>query len=883
MRPSPELTRSGAATGRTRVEGHDVRALAHDWQTAATLPGACADPRSIDSLDWLPASVPGTAAAALRSAGAWRAGESYDFDAQDWWFRTSFDAEPASQDEQAVLCLDGIATVAEVHLNGEHLLDSDSMFLAHAVDVSSALREHNELAIRCHALAPRLAQRRRPRARWRTRLVAEGNLRFFRTAILGRAPGFSPGPAPVGPWREVRLERRRGLTVDALVLRPRLAGGQGRLAVRATLRSLHGRAPTAVEVELSGRSGTWRAPLELTAHGGLLEARGELLVPDVAPWWPHTHGEPHLHETRLIVSGADGEVLIDAGRVGFRRISPGASERHDLERDGLALHVNDVPLFARGCLWTPPDPVGLAPSAESLRRALEQVRDAGMNMLRVPGTGVYEEQAFHDLCDELGILVWQDFMFANLDYPAADESFRSAVAGEARQLLDNVAGRPSLAVLCGNSEIEQQVAMLGLDPSLGRGELFGELLPKIVRESDADAVYVPSAPCGGTLPFRTDRGIANYFGVGGYRRPLEDARRSEVRFASECLAFSNVPDPEAIEEILAEAPRELAVHHPRWKAGVPRDAGSGWDFEDVRDHYLELLFGVRALELRSVDQDRYLELSRAVTGEVMSEVFGEWRRAVSPCAGGLVLWLRDLAPGAGWGVIDSRGEPKVAYHYLRRALAPVAVWMTGEGLGGVDVHAANDGPRPLRATLRVALYRDFEQLIAEASEPIEIPPHGSRRLGVEDVLGHFVDASWAYRFGPPAQDVIVASLEDDGDSSPSLLSQSMHFPVGRPTHVETPARLGLQARASRSGEGDMSLSLRSSRLVYCTRLRVPGFAPSDDAFSLEPGRERVLHLRPRDPDSVLSAGELTALNLQGRVRFDRFDVEDAPPASGEVR
>ena len=109
-----------------------------------------------------------------------------------------------------------------------------------------------------------------------------------------------------------------------------------------------------------------------------------------------------------------------------------------------------------------------------------------MNMLRMPGTGAYESAAFHDLCDELGILVWQDFMFANLDYPIADDGFRAAVEREAsRRSSPRVGGRPSLAVLCGNSEIEQQVAMLGLDPALGRGELFGELLPRAGRRRPA--------------------------------------------------------------------------------------------------------------------------------------------------------------------------------------------------------------------------------------------------------------------------------------------------------------------------------------------------------------------------------------------------------------
>jgi beta-mannosidase len=567
-------------------------------------------------------------------------------------------------------------------------------------------------------------------------------------------------------------------------------------------------------------------------------------------------------------------VTVDAGRVGFRSLAPGADSGHDIETEGLGLHVNGVPVFARGCVWTPLDPVGLASTPAALRAALEQARDAGMNMLRIPGTGVYEDRSFYDLCDELGILVWQDFMFANLDYPASEPAFGAIVAREAEQLLATLAGRPSLAVLCGNSEVEQQVAMLGLEPSLGRGHLFGELLPRLVGESGSDAVYAPSAPFGGELPFRTDRGVANYYGVGGYRRPLSDARSAQVRFASECLALSNVPDEAAIEAMLPEAARELVVHHPRWKAGVPRDVGAGWDFEDVRDHYLELLFGVDAAELRRTDHERYLELSRAVSGEVMAAVFGEWRRAASPCAGGLVLWLRDLAPGAGWGVVDQRGEPKVPYHYLRRALAPVALWMTDEGLNGVDVHGANDGPTPTVARLRVALYRDYEQRVDEATSTIELGPHSVHRWGVEAVLGRFVDAAWAYRFGPPAQDLIVASLEGDAEDHPALISQSMYFPAARPTSTETASRMGLSAHATATDGAEVRLALSTRRLAYCVRVHAPGFTPDDDAFSLEPGRERVVRLRAGRPGAVFSGGELTAANLQGRVHFDRQQPSD---------
>ena len=492
--------------------------------------------------------------------GEWRLGEPRDFDLEEWWFRTSFDAEPAVLGEEVVLCLDGIATVAEVYLNGQRLLESDSMFAAHTLSLGAHLSNapgegvtRHELAIRCRALAPLLGESRRPRARWRTRLVPERNLRFFRTMLLSRAPGFAPGPAVVGPWRAVRLERRRRVAVEELALRPRLDGEHGVLSVGVRLRPLEGARLDSVEVELDGPSGTHRAELTLSGPPEEPTARGELVVPAVARWWPHTHGEPVLHDVRLLVGGpGQRPIVIDAGQVGFRELAFGTTPAHDVEHDGLDLHVNGVQVFARGAVWTPIDPIGMAPSGQDLRAALDQVREAGMNMLRVPGTSAYETSTFHDLCDELGILVWQDFMFANFDYPIGHEPFRASVTHEVAAVLRALGGRPSLAVLCGNSEVEQQVAMLGQDPALGRGELFGELLPELVRESGVDAIYVPSAPCGGELPFRPDRGIANYYGVGGYRRPLEDARRAGVRFAAECLAFSNVPSGALAAESLED-------------------------------------------------------------------------------------------------------------------------------------------------------------------------------------------------------------------------------------------------------------------------------------------------------------------------------------------
>ncbi len=853
----------------TRVTSHERADLSIGWEACSSPANSETGPGYPDGARWLPARVPGTAAAALADSGLLRPGANVDLDAADWWFRVSFPGAPAAPGEELILGLDGIATVAEVYLNGELVLESQSMFAAHEVDVGRLVGAENELVLRCHALGPMLEAPRRPRARWRTRL-ATGNLRFFRTMLLGRAPGFAPGPATVGPWRPVWLERRRKLVLERLQILPAISAGDGQLDVSAQLRPLAGVALEAAELVCEGPTGTHRLAVALEAQrteaGALIALSGRLRIPSVARWWPHTHGRPALYSVTLIVT-ADGEqVSLKAGRTGFRSLAFGSGPGHDITREGIELHVNGTRVFARGAVWTPLDIIGMAPSEQALRKALLLVREAGMNMLRIPGTAAYETSVFHDICDELGILVWQDFMFANFDYPIEDPLLRPLIDQEVEEVLDALVSRPSLAVLCGNSEVEQQAAMGGPNPSAGRNELFGEAIPTAIARRGANVAYVPSAPCGGDLPFRPDRGIAHYFGVGGYLRPLEDARRSGVRFAAECLAFANVPDRPVLEMLAgAGGPRELIIGGVAWKSGVPRDAGADWDFDDVRDHYLRDAFALDPDELRAMDPDRYLTLSQILTGELMAEVLGEWRRQDSGCGGGLVLWLQDLVPGAGWGVLDCRGEPKAAYFHLKRALAPVSVWTIDEGLGGVAVHVANDSPAPLSARLRIALYGPLQHRHEQAVEEIELAGNEALSRNVEAALGHFVDVNWAYRFGPPTTHVIIASLERESSSGVELLSQSFRFPAGRPAAPETAESLGLRASVRALGEDLLELSVQSERLAYGVRVDVPSFTPEEDAFSVEPGGRRILRLRARKPGARFEDGSLTAVNLLGRL------------------
>lgn len=670
------------------------------WQMALAAPGA-----PMPTHGWIAAPVPGTAAEALRMAGQWDEAQPTPLHDKDVWYRAHF-----SGSGRRPLRFEGLATIAEIWLNGAKILESDNMFLAHEVAVD--LGDDNELLIAFRSLDKALEQRK-GRARWRTKLVENNALRLVRTTLLGHMTGWQPPIHAVGPWRPVTL-LEQNLDVD---LRATLDGDDGVLEV--SLR--HDGEATIV---VGGHS----APLA----GGAATLR----LPKVEKWWPHTHGKPALHDVKLRTAAGD----IDLGRVGFRSITVD----RDSDGKGFALVVNGVKIFARGACWSAADLVSLSGDRARLAPWLTLVRDAHMNMVRVSGTMTYESNDFFALCDELGLLVWHDFMFANMDYPIADGAFRASVETEAAQFLRRTRPHPSLAVLCGGSEVAQQVAMMGLPPALWTSPLYEEILPAAVAELRPDVPYVPHSPGGGDLPFAIDTGISHYYGVGAYLRPLEDARRAHVRFASECLAFANLPDATATGKW--------------WPA--PRDRGADWDFEDVTRHYARLLYGSDAPDAM-----------RAAPGAVMEATIAEWRRAGSSCWGALVWMLKDFVPGAGWGVIDANGLPKPTWHALRRAFRPVQVALTDEGLNGLGIHLLNETAETVRGKLSLRCFGEGDAVVMRRERDVELPARSNQTLSSAELIGSFFDITYAYRFGPPPLTRTEVTLDD---ASGARLAESRH-------------------------------------------------------------------------------------------------------------
>ena len=784
------------------VTGRHATPLVDGWQLAITAANAASNPALLPpTLDWMPAVVPGTAAEALRGAGKWDDDQPPALHDRDIWYRTRFVANG-----DRTLRFAGLATFAEVWLNGIRVLVGDNMFVTHEIDVG--LTGEVDLLIAFRAL-DRVLEAHRSRARWRTRLVQNNALRWARTTLLGHTTGWQPAVHAVGPWRPIELiEQAPGLRLRTADVHASLDGNDGLVSVDIEVDGLDDRPMATLTVGNTRGRLQWANPHRLS---------GTLRLPGIEKWWPHTHGTPALHRVQLRI----GDVEVDLGRTGFRTIAlePG---------DGFGLVVNGQRLFARGACWSAADLVSLAGDRARLAPWLELARDAHMNMVRVGGTMIYESDDFFDLCDELGILVWHDFMFANMDYPIADLGFRTRVEAEAAQFLDRTQGHPCLAVLCGGSEVAQQAAMLGLPPASWSNPLFDEVLPAAVAQTRPDAVYVPHSPGGGDLPFAGGTGVSHYYGVGAYQRPLDDARRAGVRFTSECLAFSNVP-------ISATANAEWADPR-RWQAAVPRDRGADWDFEDVRDHYVSRLFGIDPKAARRDHPEHYLRLGRAATALAMEATIAEWRRPGSSCRGALVWMLKDFVAGAGWGVIDSTGAPKLAWHALRRAFRPVQVALTDEGLDGLAIHLLNDTAAPIQAKLSLLCLRDHAVPVLRREREIELAPRSNRTLSSAALIGSFFDITYAYHFGPAPLDATIVTLDDAATGD--RLGEALHFPLGAQTPVP---ESGLEIELVRDSAG-WALRLQAARLASCVLIEDPHFRAADEGFALPPGEQRDVRL-----------------------------------------
>ncbi|MCK9794597.1 glycoside hydrolase family 2 protein [Isoptericola sp. 4D.3] len=669
--------------------------------------------------DRIPASVPGCVHDDLLAAGViadpyvddnaaavrW-VGES------DWVYEADVELTDAHTAGRVELVLDGLATVATVRVNGREAVATANMHRSYAVDVSALVRLGvNRLAVELSSAARAMLD------------ADDGTLPYDwaypynRLRVMASSVGWDWAPPLVsaGLWRPARIEAWSGVRLRSHARGEVSADLAGRRVV--------------VAVELDGQDGgvaTGEVELGLGGHRSrhVVTGRDEIVldVPDAELWWPHGYGAATLHDVTVSLVGTDQE---QTHRVGLRHVdldtTPDATGRR------FVVVVNGREIFALGANWIPDELLVSRMTAERYVQRVDQAVAANMNMLRVWGGGVYEDDAFYSACDAAGVLVWQDFAFACAAYPE-EEPLRSEVEAEAREQVRRLAAHPSVVVWNGSNENLQGWSDWGWPERVGTrtwGEgYYRELLPRVVAAEAPGTPYVPSSPFSstdGVGPNVDGEGTShlwdqwNLYDYTTYRHHVP-------RFAAE-LGFQAPPTWATLSAALTERPVDV-----RGAALATRQRQVG----GMR-HLL------RRLDGHVPDPDRLLDdvddwswatqLNQAEALRTAADhLRGSWPRT----AGMLVWQLNDAWPGISWSVVDHGGRPKPGWHALRRAYAPRTLSIQAHD-GAPRVVLVNDTDAVWQASVvvrRVHVVGGPLGAPAEAEQTVVVAPRSVARWDV---------------------------------------------------------------------------------------------------------------------------------------------------------
>ncbi|MEV6963726.1 glycoside hydrolase family 2 TIM barrel-domain containing protein [Hamadaea sp. NPDC051192] len=670
-----------------------------------------------DALDGpVPATVPGCVHTDLLAAGLIDdpfLGENEPKTAwigrSTWAYQLDFDWSDAG-DQRADLVCAGLDTIATVTLNGVTLGDTRNMHRSYRFDAREALREGgNRLEVR-FADVYQYTDELREQLGDRPNSYPEP-FNFVRKMACNFGWDWGPTLVTAGIWRPIGLETwsvARLAEVRPLVT---LRDGMGVVEV-------HVRAERASSAPLTVTAavGEHRAEVQLIdSDQGLVR----LEVPDPARWWPRGYGEPTLHDLTVTLTDGDRELDVWQRRIGFRDIRLDTAP--DEAGSAFTLVVNDVPVFVRGVNWIPEDAFITRVDRSRYADRLADACAANVNLIRVWGGGIYESEDFYDLCDELGLLVEQDFLFACAAYPE-EQPLWSEVEAEAREQVARLTPHPSLVMWVGNNENVWGwrdwgwQADLG-DRTWGSGYYF-ELLPSIVAELDPTRPYWPASPySGGPFTGAADRhpndpayGSTHIWDVWN-THDYTHYRSYKPRFVAEFgfqapAAYSTLDRAQALDGPALAAHQKAGGGDGKLQRALDEHFGDVEGFDDW--HYLTQVNQARAIQLGV-----------------------EWFRSLRPhCMGAIVWQLNDCWPVISWSAVDGDGQRKPLWHALRRAYADRLLTFQPGVLAAV-----NESAEDWAVQLPVRRMSLAGEELAAAEVDVVVPARGAVTIPLADSVG----------------------------------------------------------------------------------------------------------------------------------------------------
>jgi beta-mannosidase len=788
--------------------------------------------REVNKENWYPATVPGSVHTDLLQNKViedpfYRDNETKQqwIGKTDWEYRTTFKVTQEVLDHKNIdLIFEGLDTYADVYLNEKLLLKADNMFRTWRVNCKDTLKlGDNKLKITFRSpineILPLMAK-------MSYQLPASNDQGEKTSPWTRKAPyqyGWDWGPRFVtsGIWKPVSLEAWNAARVgDLHIVQNKVTKEQANLTAQVDISS-----SVAADAELliedsDHKTVVTKQTVKLAEGANHFALDFNILKP--ALWWPNGLGDHPLYsfKARLLLKGQPLDER--STRTGIRSLQV----RQDKDEWGQSFTfiVNGVPVFAKGANWIPADSFPTRISFDKYRWLIKSAADANMNMLRVWGGGIYETADFYNLCDEMGVLVWQDFMFACSMYPGTQE-FLDNVRAEAEDNVRRLRNHPSIAIWSGNNEIEGAWMNWGWKQNLPASiwddyqKIFDGVLKETCAKLDPGRLYWPSSPHGGLTddPNSLKSGDTHSWKVWHFAAPFTDYQKEFPRFMSE-YGFQSFPALETVETYaLAD---EHDIQSPVMMAHQRHPRGN----QLIKEYMLREYTSPK-------DFESFLYVSQVLQAEGI-KVGAEHLRRIMPRNMGSLYWqLDDCWPVASWSSIDYTGRWKALQYFAKRFYAPVLISPIADA-DNLNFFVVSDLPQAMKASINVEL-RDFEgNKLAAFNKDATLSPVTSQSyfsLPLKSLLEN----------RDPKNLMIYCELIADGKV---ISTNEYFFEAFKNLNLPTP-QIKVDAVSTATGYKLTVTSDKLAKAVYLSN-KTEGFF-SDNFFNVLPGKPVEIEFRTR--------------------------------------
>lgn len=714
------LTVAAAATNGQSPKS--ILDLNHGWQFRQIKP----DPQDADA-GWMPAVVPGDVHLDLIANKKipdpfYRDNESrlQWIEDESWEYRDTVVATPALMEHANIdLVFEGLDAASHIYVNGAQVLNADNMFRIWRVPIKEHLHIGRNL-IRVVFPSPiKAAQAVAATDPWRARTQVQSRT-YIRKAAYEYGWDWGPRFVTSGIWRPARIEAWDHARIDDLAIHQRDVSREvGHLDAEVTLQASSD-GPATLTLQYSNDGKPITVSRSVVVHPGENDFDFPIEIREPHLWFPAGYGDQPLYQFTAQLRA--GNALADSRTVktGLRSIEL----RRQLDQWGRSFEfiVNGIPVFAKGADVIPFDSFPDRVTTADYRRILQSARDANMNMIRHWGGGYYESDEFYSICDELGIMVWQDFMFGN-NWQPGTYAFKQNIKAEAEDQVRRLRNHPSIVLWCGNNETEMAMNWAGRPnyPADVRYQMwqdylteFSGILPRVVAQLDPEIPYWPSSPSADyeEVSESFHSGDEHIWDVWHGRVPFSTYETHHPRFVTE-FGFQSFPEMRTIDTFTLPEDR-TSIFTPVMLAHQKNDEGNSIIQEYLLRDYPE-----------PKDFASFLYVSQVLQAEGI-KIGAEYFRRSRPETMGSLFWqLNDCWPVASWSSIDYDGHWKALQYYARRFYAPVLVSPHMEG-GSMRVYIVSDKTEPLQATLDVSLM-DFDgKVLLQDKLPVNVDPLASK-------------------------------------------------------------------------------------------------------------------------------------------------------------